>query len=482
MTAAKLSRCFIPVATIIAATLLTGCTLGPDYQRPELPTPPQYRFEEGTAAAESIADTPWWDVFQDPVLQDLIREAIAANLDLRAAVARVDAARARAGIARSFLYPQVGVAAGATGEEVSQLTDPDLNLNDTTYSNYGIGFQASWELDLFGRIRRKNEAALAEVLATEAGQRGVLVTLVAEVASGYFQLLELDYELEIAHRTLQLNDETIEFYTDRLEGGVSNLLELNQAVANRAVTASAIPDLELQIAVAENNVSLLLGRVPGPIKRGAALIDLPDYSPAVPAGLPAALLERRPDVIRAEQLLVAANADIGAARALFYPTINLTGFLGTASGDLEDIANPDAALWSITAGLFQPLFQGGRIRRNYERTEALFQEALAQYQKAALNAYREVANSLVAIEKLTTARSEREKGVAALAEASDLSRERYDTGLSNYLEILIADQQLFIQERQLARTRGAQLVALVDLYRALGGGWQADDTEATNTP
>ncbi len=486
MTAAKLSHRFTQVVALLTTAALAGCTLGPDYVRPQLPTPAQFRFVEGPAEAASIADAPWWEVFEDPALHDLINEAIAANLDLRSAVARVHAARARAGIARSFLYPEVGVGAGAIGEGVSSLTDPAQNLDDTTFQNYNAGFQLSWEIDLFGRIRRSHEASFARFLATDEARRGVLITLVADVASLYFTLLELDYELDISHNTLQLNDETIEFYTDRLEGGVSNRLELNQAVANRALTAASIPEVERLIAVTENALSLLLGRVPGPIERGVRLVDQTGATPTPPAGMPATLLTRRPDVVGAEQLLVAANADIGAAKALFYPSLNLAAVFGGAAGNLGDVLNADAAFWSVSGGLFQPLFQGGRIRRNYEVAEAGFQEALAQYQKAALNAYRETANALVTIDKLVLVRNEQVKGVAALTEASQLSRERYDTGLSNYLEILIADQQLFIQERLLAQTRGAQLVALADLYRALGGGWNFDrgsgEAEAESEP
>lgn len=474
MTAPNLAHRFTRVVALLTTAALAGCTLGPDYVRPQVPTPPTYRFAGGPAAAASIADTPWWEVFEDPVLHDLINEAIAANLDLRAAVARVDAARARAGIARSFLYPEVGAGAGATGEGVSQLIDPDQNLNDTTFQNYDVGFQLSWEIDLFGRIRRNNEAWIARYLATDEARRGVLITLVADVASLYFTLLELDNELEIGHNTLKLNDETIEFYTDRLEGGVSNRLELNQAVANRALTAASIPEVERLIAITENALSVLLGRVPGPIERGVSLVDQTGATPTPPVGMPATLLTRRPDVVEAEQQLVAANADIGAAKALFYPSLNLAAVFGGAAGNLGDVLNADAAFWSVSGGLFQPLFQGGRIRSNYEAAEARFQEALAQYQKAALNAYRETADALVTIEKLVHVRSAQETGVAALSEAADLSRERYDTGLSNYLEILIADQQLFIQERLLAQTRGAQLIALADLYRALGGGWNFD--------
>jgi len=458
--------------------LLPACAVGPNYSRPEMPAPPQHRFLDGPAQAESLADLPWWEVTRDPQLQALIREGIAQNLDLRVATARVEEARAQAGIARSFLFPEINLTGGYGAQQASRLSEPPQGTrNQKTYQNYSAGVGLSWEIDLFGRLRREKEAAFAAYLATDQGRRGVLITLVADVASTYFLLRELDLQLEIAKRTVQLNDETVAFYDRRLVGGVSNRLELDQAIANRALTASTIPELEQQIALAENALSLLLGRPPGPIERGAALTDQ-WRPPQVPAGMPAALLERRPDVVQAEQFLVASNANVGAAKALFFPTISLTGLLGTISGDFSNLLKADSNVWSVNPGLFQPLFQGGRIRRNYEAAQARFDQALAQYQKAALNGYREVADSLVSIRKLAEKRGIQKDGVEALTDAATLSRSRYDTGLSSYLEVLLADQLLFDQELQLARTRGSEVQALVLLYRALGGGWQEPPPES----
>jgi multidrug efflux system outer membrane protein len=464
-----------PVAVIALLALLAGCRLGPNYKRPEMDSPSQYRFVEGPAEAASLADLPFWEVFEDPVLQDLIREALANNLDLRTATARVEEARAIAGVAKSFLYPSINGTADYTAQQTSLNAQPPQDVGgDRKFQNYSAGFGLSWEIDIFGRVRRLNEAAFARFLATEQAQRGVLVTLVGDVASGYFLLRQFDRQLEIAYETLRLNDETVAYYKVRLEGGLSNQLEVNQAVANRAITASAIPDIERQIALSENALSVLLGRVPGPIARGAS-IEAPAYPPPVPAGLPAQLLERRPDVVQAEELLVAANADIGAAKALFFPSISLTGILGSVSGDLSNLLKSGSTVWAVTPGIFQPIFQGGRIKQNYEAALARNEQALAQYKKAALDGYRDVADSLVTIQKLAESKVETEKGVEALREASNLSRLRYDTGLSSYLEILIADQQLFQQELQLARTQGAQHVAIAQLYRALGGGWAPED-------
>jgi multidrug efflux system outer membrane protein len=479
---ARLTRRSVVVLSLAALTLaLPACMVGPTYQRPEMPAPPQHRFLEGPAEAESIADLSWWEITKDPQLVALIREAIAGNLDLRVATARVEEARAVAGIAKSFLFPAIGVSAGYTAQQASRLAQPSQAPgDDKTYQNWDGGLTLSWEIDLFGRIRREKEAAFASYLATDQGRRGVLITLVADVASQYLLLRELDLQLETARRTVASNDETVDFYEKRLKGGVSNRLEVDQAVANRARTAATIPDIERQIAITEDALSLLLGRVPGPIERGAPLDDqyLP---PQVPAGLPAALLERRPDVVAAEQLLVAANANVGAAKALFFPTISLTGLLGGVSQALGDITKSDATVWNVSPGLFQPLFQGGRIRRNYDAAKARFELALAQYRKAALNGYREVADAIVSFHKLGEQRVEVEKGVEALRDATRLARSRYDAGLSSYLEILIADQYLFDQEILLARTRGSELRALVQLYRALGGGWQPEPGAATAT-
>jgi outer membrane protein, multidrug efflux system len=457
---------------MIGCLLLTGCTLGPNYMRPGVPIPDNHRSAVEPARAESLADIPWWELFKDPVLQDLTRDALRNNYDLRTAAARVEEARAQIGVTRSFLYPQIDVNGGGSAQQVSRLTDPPESLGSRrSFQNWFGVFNMVWEIDVFGRIRRQTEAATAIYVATEMDRRGVLIALIADVAQAYFNLRELDLELEVARRTLQLNDETTQFYQRRLDGGVSNRLELNQAIANRARTAAVIPDLERRIVIQENLINFLLGRNPGTIPRGPVL-TAQYYPPTVPAGLPAALLERRPDVQSAEQLLVAANANIGAARALFFPNFSLSAALGGTSHDFTDLADKRAAIWSVSGGILQPIFQGWRLFWNYESTIARFDQLLAQYEKAAQNGFREVADALITIEKLRDVRVEQEAQVAALQDASSLSRLRYDTGLANYLEVLIADQDFFDAEIELARTRGAQLNSVVQLYRALGGGWQ----------
>ena len=455
--------------TALVPVMFAGCTVGPNYSRPKVPTPDQYRFVD-SEQAQSAADAPWFQIFDDPALQALITEAIANNLDLRAAVARVEEARARAGIPRSFLYPQVGAGFNYGIRQATDVGEDESGGEDSTHQNASYGFQLSWELDLFGRIRRETEAAVALAVASEQGRRGVMVTLIGDVATSYFLLRELDLQLAIARDTLRVNDETVTYFRNRLDGGVSNRLELDRIVANRSQTAASIPDLEQQIAIVENAISMLLGRPPSPVPReplGPGTL----VTPPIPPGLPASLLERRPDVQRAEQLLVAANADIGAAKALFYPSISLTGFLGGVNGDLQTFLGGQGLLWSVGAGLLQPVYNGGRLRRNLEAMEARYNAAVAEYQKAALNSYREVANSLVTIQKLGSIRVEQEAGVAALQDASDLARARYDSGLASYIEILTADQDLFRQQLQLAQTRGSELRARAELYRTLGGGW-----------
>jgi outer membrane protein, multidrug efflux system len=456
----------------LLAVLISGCTVGPDYIRPGILIPDNHRSVVEPPRAESLADIPWWELFKDTVLQELTRDALRNNYDLRTAAARVEEARAQIGITRSFLYPQLTFNGGGSAEQVSRASDPPQSFGaNRTFQNWFGIFSMAWEIDVFGRIRRETEAATAAYFASEMDRRGVYIALVADVAQFYFNLRELDLELEISRRTLKLNDETIEFYRRRVAGGISNRLELDQAIANRSRTAATIPDLERRIMIQENLLNFLIGRNPGTIPRGAVLTDQ-YHPPTIPAGLPAALLERRPDVQSAEQLLTAANANIGAAKALFFPNFSLDATGGSLSRNFSNIVDKRAAIWSVSGGFLQPIFQGWRLFWNYEAAQSRFDQALAQYEKAAQNGFREVADALITIEKLKDVRVEQEAQVAALQDASRLSRSRYDTGLANYLEVLIADQALFDAELELARTRGAQLNAVVQLYRALGGGWQ----------
>ena len=461
----------LPIAVL--AALLAGCALGPDYQRPEAPVPEQFRGTLAEADADSIADAGWWSLTKDPVLQALVREAIRNNLDLGIATARVAEARARYGIARAALLPEAGLSGGYTSQRNSTLTDPPRPGVDRAFNNWDAGVAVSWEVDLFGRNRRGSESAYASYLATEQGRRAALVALVADVASAYVLLRELDLQLDVARQTVAANEATVAYYRKRLKGGLSNRLEVDSALANRARTAVLVPQLEQQITSTENALSLLLGRPPAPVERGAPM-EAFGAPPSVPPGLPAALLERRPDVLAAEQQLVAANADVGAAKALFFPTLSISGVLGSVSGDVSGLLDDGSENSQLRPSLFAPIFQGGRISANYAAAKARREQAVYRYREAALNAYREVADALVAVEKLGAVRRELESGVSALDDAATLSRARYEEGLSSYLEILNADQQLLDQRLRLAATRGEELRALVNLYRALGGGWQEE--------
>lgn len=463
------------VATGVAIGL-SGCAVGPDYKRPASDVPAAYRGAatkpDEHSPAHSIGDMDWTQVFADPVLADLIHTGLSHNFDLRTAAARVEEYRSYAGVARGALFPQIGVGMGYNINNGSLLSDPTSFASDHTDRNYDASLQLSWELDLFGRLRRQDEAAIARWLASEQGRRSVVVTLIGDIATAYYTLLELDLEHEISTKTLESNTIQTQFYRDRLEGGASNRLEVDQAEAQRATTASTQREIERRIALQENLINLLLGRGPGPVPRGESL-TAQSLPPDMPVGLPLQLMERRPDILQAEQLLAASNADVGAAKALFFPSINITALTGGLSHDFSDLGKSDAGIWSFGAGIFQPLFQGGAIRFNYAAAKARFEQAMAQYQKAVQNGFRDTADAIVTIEKKREAAIEVEKGVVALRDAADLARSRYEGGLSSYLDILIADQSLFTAELNLAQVRADEHIALVSLYRALGGGWQS---------
>jgi multidrug efflux system outer membrane protein len=449
---------------------LAGCAVGPNYKRPSVPVPEGFYGDEREGQARSLADAPWWDVFDDPILKALIDEALRNGFDARLAAARVEEARARFGIARSQFFPAVdyqgtwqrGRAKGAT---------------QTTWTA-DVGF--SWELDLWGRIRRLNESARAQYLATEEGRRGVLLSLVSDVAIAYMELRELDEEREIATRTTAAFQDTYDLFNRRLEGGAASALETSRAEASLGQVAAEIPEIERAIVARENQINFLLGRNPQPIPREGPIMAVP---PDVPPGLPSTLLERRPDVRQAEQLLIAANANVGVAKADFFPRLSLTGLFGGVSPELGDLFS-HGKVWNIGAGLTGPIFQGGRIKRSYEAVRAQWEQATIQYEAAAANAFGEVSRALVDRTKLVETERQRARTVAAYQEAVRLASIRYNSGLSAYFEVLEAQQQLFPAEIGLAQTRRDQLVAVVNLYRALGGGWQAQERTAGggNTP
>jgi multidrug efflux system outer membrane protein len=413
-------------------------------------------------------DRPWWDIFDDHELKTLIDEALRSNYDARVAAWRVEEFRARAGIARSELFPQVEYQAGWSRGRRSEFVQP----GPTPRNLYDVNLGLSWEIDLWGRIRRLSEAALAQYVSTEEARRGVLLSVVSEVAQSYFELRELDTRLAIARRTTEAFQGTHDLFSRQLAGGIASELEVSRAEAALRTASATVSDLRRQIVAQENLICFLLGRNPGPIPRGDGLTEqaLPLE---VPAGLPSALLERRPDVRQAEQELRAANAEVGAAMASFFPRISLTGAGGGVSPQVSDLFGA-GKMWSIAGGLAGPLFTGGRLKNQYNANVASFQQAKARYESVVTRSFGEVSTALAAYQELAATEAEQARSVAAYQDAVRLANIRYTAGLSSYVEVLDAEQQLFPAENTLAQTRLARLDALVALYKSLGGGWSLD--------
>jgi multidrug efflux system outer membrane protein len=470
-------------AVIAAAALLSGCAVGPDYRRPATAAPPQYREQAGPGSA-SLADLAWWDIYRDPTLAALIREALTNGYDTRIAAARVEGARAVAAESHGQLFPGVGYSANADRGKNAILGEPFTEGGGTTSNGFDGYLGAAWEIDLWGRVRRLNEAAGAQLLATEDARRGVQLSLVSDVASAYFDLLELDAELSIARESVDSFGQSLNLFNRQLEGGVVSRLDTESAKAALATSRAQIPDIERRIAAKENQICVLLGRNPGPIARTAKLDGAsagPDQ-PAVPAGLPSQLLERRPDVRQAEHEAMAANAGIGVTVGGFLPRIGLSAVLGAVSESLSSITSGTSSLWSVGAGATGPLFQGGGLRGQYDQAKAAWEVARLRYQQAALNAFSDVANALEARARLAQVREQEAQAVDAYREAVKLSMQRYGAGRASYFEVLQAQQNLFPAEVALARTRAAQLDAVVGLYGALGGGWNIRDEAFSESP
>jgi outer membrane protein, multidrug efflux system len=450
---------------------LAGCAVGPDYKRPEILTPTDWR--NGPEGRDSLGDLGWWQLFKDPALHELITTAVVANRDLQVAVARVLDSRAQLGVARAAQFPQVNASGSYQYTRPFSKNSPMAQGAEIfTGDDWQAGMDLTFELDLWGRLRRGTEAARAELLASEETRRVVLMTLVADVARTHFDLLELDDELEIARRTLQTRQASLELQRRRFERGLSTQLDVDRAEAEVAVAAATVPDLERRIAQTENGLSVLLGRNPGPIARGTPL-DGQRLSPEVPAGLPSSLLERRPDIRQAEQTLVAANARIGKAKAEYFPKISLTGMLGVESVSLSDLFTGGSRFWSIGPTMTVPLFTAGRTSNTVKGFEARQQQAATQYLQTIQQAFREVEDALVFHRKVREIRTERERRVAATRRALSLATLRYERGLATQLDVLDAQRQLFSAELDLASTTRDQLTAVVQLYKALGGGWQS---------
>ena len=455
----------------VLAMSLTGCLVGPNYHRPAINTPSTYRGPDNTpseAAVESLGDAKWWTVFQDAQLQTLIRIALQQNFDLRIAASRVLQAREQVIITRANQFPTV-----SGGPEISGLRSPNVTgiFPGYTYNAPEVAVSASWDLDFWGKYRRATEAARATLLATEWGRRAVVSSLVANVATSYFQLRALDLQLEISRNALQLRQDSLKLTQTLEEGGAVSLLDVRQAEQLVETAAAAIPDLERQAQQLENQISILLGQNPNAIVRGLPLTA--QALPAtVPAGLPSHLLEHRPDIQQAEQELVAANAQIGVARAAYFPDISLTGAFGFESVSLTTLFNGSSHIWSYAATLTQPIFEAGRIRANVRLVEAQQQQALFTYQQTIQGAFRDVSNALIAYRKYRQFREHQEQLAQAAKGASDLADVRYKGGVSSYLEVLTNQTNAFSADLNLASARLNERLALVQVYNSLGGGWQ----------
>ncbi len=458
------------LAVVLTTALAVGCIAGHDYSRPPIALPDAYRapapLEPGSAA--SIADEPWWNLFEDEQLQALIRTALDQNFDLRIASTRILQAQAQLGITHADELPNVTAGPSVIGQRT-----PTAAVGFPTRSIAGVVVQgsASWQLDFWGRYRRATEAARAELLATEWGRRAVVSTLVSEVADAYFGLRALDLQLDVATRTLESRRESLQLTEIRERGGATSLVDVRQAEQLVYSAAAQITSLERQIEEQENFIRGLLGEFPAPVTRGRALTEQP-HAAEIPSGLPSQLLERRPDIQRAEQQLVAANAQVGVAKARYFPQISLTGSGGFESVALTALFAGSNAFWSAALGAAQPVFTGGRLRSQVELAEAQRQEAELTYGQTVQQAFREVSDALTGYRKRREFREQQELLLAAAADARRLADIRYQGGATSYLEVLDADTRLFVAELSLADAQLSELTEMVEIYRTLGGGWQ----------
>jgi multidrug efflux system outer membrane protein len=460
------------LALPVFALLLGGCTVGPKYQRPAIDTPAAYRAESATqpsvAAAESLGNEKWWDVFQDPVLQQLIRRALQQNYDARIAATRVLQAQAELGIARANQFPMMGAGAQAFSER-----DPKISSAFPSYQTNvaEVDLSVIWNLDFWGKYRRETEAARANLLASEWGRRAVLTSVVSSVASSYFQLRELDLALEISKSTLASRQDSLRLTNVLAKNGSASMLDVRQSEELLYTAAETIPDLERQIAQQENALSILLGENPGDIPRGHPLTEQPN-PPSVPAGLPSELLERRPDIREAEETLIAANAEIGVAKAAYFPDISLTGTAGFESYSLTKLFNASSGLWNTAGTLTQPVFEAGSLHAGTRLAEAQEQQMLLTYKQTIQDAFQQVSDSLVAYQKDREFREQQQLLTSAAQQADQLSNTLYQHGGASYLQVLTSETNYFAAELNLAQAQLNERLSLVQLYSALGGGWQ----------
>lgn len=456
---------------LVAAALifLTGCTVGPNYQRPVVHTPATYRgATPDQTAAQSLGDEKWWSVFQDQQLQTLIRTALKQNYNIQIAATRVLQAQSEVVITRAGEFPTAAI-----GPTLSAVRSPGIPgvFKAYSYLAYEVAISGSWNIDFWGRYRRATEAARASLRATEWGQHAVRSTLVENVAAAYFQLRELDLELEIAKRTLGSREQSLKLTTTLEQGGATSLVDVRQAQQLVETAAESIPDTERQIAQTEDQISILLGEDPAGIARGLPLTKEP-LPQTIPAGLPSQLLERRPDIHEAEQQLIAANAEIGVARAQLFPQISLTGNGGFESIGLGNIATWNARAWNWSASITQPIFNAGSLRANVKLAQAQQQQMLLTYEQTIQTAFREVSDALIAYQKYRQLREHQQLLTAAAQDAARLSEIRYKGGAASYLEVLTSETNYFSAQLNLARAQLGERLSLVQVYNALGGGWE----------
>ncbi|HKZ08016.1 MAG TPA: efflux transporter outer membrane subunit [Methylomirabilota bacterium] len=461
-------------ALVAPALLLAACTLGPDYTRPAVDTPPDFRGALAPPSEPSLGDLGWWQVYADETLQGLIREGLAANYDVRVAAARILDARAQVTIARSFQFPEVRGIGSAPYQRVEGDLSP-LQARETFAPAGGLDF--GFELDFWGRFRRGTEAARAELLATEYGRRLVITTLISDLGSAYFSLRALDVQLEIARRTLDSRTQSLRLVRVREEGGVAGLIDVRQSEILVAGAAQTVPDIERQIEQTENLISILLGRAPAPVPRGRDL-GQQVAATALPAGVPARLLERRPDVQQAEQVLAAATARIGVAKSDYFPRVFLSGAVQAGGLMVNGQMFGPQGIFSVLPSFTLPIFTAGRVGAGVDAAYARADEALLQYQQVVIGAFRDVSDSLVEYKKQRESRLQQEALVVAAIDTTRLANLRYTNGVSPYLEVLDSERQQFDAELGLVRIQLSEMQAVVRLYRALGGGWQDQQSRA----
>jgi multidrug efflux system outer membrane protein len=458
---------------MIAASLLTGCKVGPNYRKPVVQVPTAYHGpndnaqEQAESQAASFADLPWWQVFQDPVLQDLIRRCLKQNYDLQIATERITQARAQLKVTRSNEFPQVSLAGYGTDERAFS----GFPFR-TKYATYAA--DATFQLDLFGQLRRATESARAQLLSTEYAQKTEILTLVSDVASDYFALLSLDLQLQITRDTIKTQEDAVKLTQYRLQHGVATRLDVLQAKQVLDTANAQLPELQRQIGLEEDALSILLGDYPHELNRGLKLVDQ-QLPPEVPAGLPSSLLARRPDISQAEQNLISANAQIGVAKAAFFPQINFTGTGGGAAGQttvFKTLLDSNLGTWGVAGQITQPIFEGGRLRGNLRYAQSQQRQFLIAYKQAIQLAFRDVSDALIAYQKYYEVRKAQEYTVQDLSDSVSTSLKRYRGGIATYLEVLDNQRSLFNAQLTLAQDRGNEFQSLVQLYKALGGGWQ----------